>query len=462
MPSARFVPTDRSSNSRVSEGSAPPFLEFDDAGDSPPEPEGTDGWLGTPAIETRAIHGGEEVDPVTGAIIAPLVQATTYVRKEIGGVGACGTSARYSYSRADNPTVAALERALGALEDAPPAVCCSSGLSALTTLLLGTLKAGDEVIHSEVIYGGSFRLLHQILNDFGITARSVDTSNAPSIAAAVNEKTRLILLESPGNPTLKLADIAGAAACAREAGAILAVDNTFLTGVVQRPLDLGADVVIYSTTKHIEGHNAAVGGAIVARDGRLLERLRFVRKTLGTIQSPFAAWLTLRGVKTLPVRIREHSRNAAEVAQWLEGHEAVQVVHYPGLRSFPQWALAQRQHGDGGNGTALHGGVLAFEVRGSTEDSVRVMNALRRCRLAESLCAVETLVTHPVTMTHGDVPREQRERIGISDGLIRLSVGLENPRDVIADLAQALSAISAERKDPAGREDGLVTAGGAQ
>lgn len=383
-------------------------------------------------LETRAVHGGREVDPATGAIVAALVCATTYVQEGLGG------SKGHTYSRASNPTVSALERALGAVENAPAAAAFSSGMAAITTLLLATLKAGDEVLVSEVVYGGTVRLLEQVLSEFGITARYLDTSEGKTLAAAVSPATRLILLETPANPTLRLADIAGAAAVAKRAGAILAVDNTFLTGVLQRPLDLGADVVIYSTTKHIEGHNAAVGGALLSRDEQLLDRLRFVRKTLGTIQSPFAAWLTLRGVKTLPVRIREHSRNAQRVATWLEEHPRVKRVHYPGLASFAQAALAKKQHRDAGSGESLHGGVLSFEVEGRREDAVRVMNRLSQCRLAESLGAVETLVTHPATMTHGDVPKEQRARTGIADGLIRVSVGLEDPEDIIADLERAL------------------------
>ena len=241
------------------------------------------------------------------------------------------------------------------------------------------------------------------------------------------------MIETPGNPTLKLTDIQAAAEIAHAAGALLAVDNTFLTAALQRPLDLGADIALYSTTKYIEGHNATVGGALLTRDAALLERIRFVRNAIGFAQSPFEAWLTLRGVKTLPLRLAQHSANALRVAHFLERHPQVSRVAYPGLSSFPQHALARRQQAD-------FGGIIAFEVAGGTAAGIRLLDSVRLCSLAENLGAVETLITHPASMTHADVPREDRERVGISDGLVRLSVGLEDPAQVIADLTQALEA----------------------
>ncbi len=241
----------------------------------------------------------------------------------------------------------------------------------------------------------------------------------------------MVLIETPANPTLKLADIEEIARVTREADVYLAVDNTFLTPVLQQPLELGADISIYSTTKFIEGHNSTVGGAIITRDEKLLERLRFVGKTIGLPQSPFEAWLTLRGVKTLPIRIRQHSEHALLVAQWLEEDQRVRQVHYPGLASFPQYELGRRQQRSGG-------GVLAFDLQGGAEAGVLLMNNVELISLAENLGAVESLVTHPVSMTHGDVPRAQREAAGITEGLVRLSVGLEHPDDIIADLDQAL------------------------
>ncbi len=254
------------------------------------------------------------------------------------------------------------------------------------------------------------------------------------MAEAIQPNTRLVFIETPANPTLKLTDIAAIAKVAHAAGVKLAVDNTFLTPVLQRPLDLGADISLLSTTKYIEGHNSTVGGSIATRDEALIERLRIVRKTLGCIQSPQESWLTLRGLKTLPLRLQQHSINAQKVAEWLEQHPKVARVHFPGLASFPQFALAEKQQ-------ALPGGMLSFELKGGADAGIQLMNTVRLCLLAENLGAVETLITHPVSMTHADVPRDIRERTGITDGLVRLSVGLENPADIIADLENALAAI---------------------
>jgi cystathionine beta-lyase/cystathionine gamma-synthase len=379
---------------------------------------------------TVAVHAGQHPDPSTGAIVTPLFQSTTYVQQAVG------VHRGHTYSRASNPTVSVLEACLGELEDAPPSVCFSTGLAAETALFLALLRSGDHVVVSEVCYGGTVRLLREILAGFGVSACFVDTTQAAAVAAATTPRTRLIFVETPANPTLALTDIPAVAAVARTAGIPLAVDNTFLTPVLQRPLDLGADISVYSTTKHIEGHNTTVGGALTARDEALLERLRFIRKSVGSIQSPFESWLTLRGIKTLPLRLRQHGAHAQAVAEWLESHPRVTRVLYPGLPSFPQHELAVRQERG-------HGGVLAFEIEGGLSAGVALMNAVRLCALAESLGAVETLITHPASMTHADVPRDQRERAGVTDGLVRLSVGLEDPEDVIADLEQAIAAAAA-------------------
>jgi cystathionine beta-lyase/cystathionine gamma-synthase len=386
-----------------------------------------------PALATLAIRAGREPDPTTGAILTPICQSTTYVQQAVG------QHKGHTYSRASNPTVSVLEAALGALEGAPPSVCFSTGLSAITALFLSIARSGDEIIVSDVVYGGTVRLFAQILEPLGVTARYVDTSNPENVRSAINARTKLVFLETPANPTLKMCDLRAIAHVAREAGLPVAVDNTFLTPVLQRPLDLGCDISLYSTTKHIEGHNSTVGGAITTRDQALLDRLRLFRKTLGSIQAPFDAWLTLRGLKTLPLRIREHSRAALRVARWLEQLPKIARVHYPGLESHPQHALAKRQHlARDASGADAHGGVIAFELTGGTDAGVTLLNSVRLCSLAENLGAVETLITHPVTMTHGDVPRETRLRTGITDGLVRLSVGLEETDDIIADLAQAL------------------------
>jgi len=378
---------------------------------------------------TTAVRGGLAPDPATGAVLTPIYQSTTYHQEAVG------VHKGFTYSRAANPTVSALEAALGALEDTPPAACFATGMAAISTLFLAILKSGDHVVVSDVVYGGTVRLFQQVLANFGVEASFVDTSDPVAVAQAIQGNTKLVFIETPANPTLKLTDIAAVAKIAHAAGIKHAVDNTFLTPVLQRPLELGADITLLSTTKYIEGHNSTVGGSIATHDQALLERLRIVRKTLGCIQSPQEAWLTLRGLKTLPLRLQQHCANAQKVAEWLEQHPKVARVHYPGLASFPQIALAEKQQ-------SLPGGMLAFELKGGADAGIQLMNTVRLCLLAENLGAVETLITHPVSMTHGDVPREIRERTGISDGLVRLSVGLENPADIIADLESALAGIA--------------------
>lgn len=379
-------------------------------------------------FSTTAVRGGLEPDPATGAVLTPIYQSTTYHQQAVG------VHKGFTYSRAANPTVSALEAALGALEDTPPAVCFCTGMAAISALFLAILKSSDHIVVSDVVYGGTVRLLQQILVSFGVEASFVDTSDPNAVAEVIRPNTKLVFIETPANPTLKLTDIAAVAKVAHAAGIKLAVDNTFLTPVLQRPLDLGADITLLSTTKYIEGHNSTVGGSIATRDEALLERLRLVRKTLGCIQSPQESWLTLRGLKTLPLRLQQHSTNAQKVAEWLEQHPKLAHVHYPGLSGFPQFDLAQTQQ-------SLPGGMLAFELKGGADAGVQLMNTVKLCLLAENLGAVETLITHPVSMTHGDVPRDIRERTGITDGLVRLSVGLENPDDIIADLDAALAAI---------------------
>ena len=390
-------------------------------------------------FSTSVIHAGLSADPATGALLTPIYQSTTYLQEAVG------VHKGFTYSRADNPTVAALERALGALEGTPPAVCFATGMAAISALFLSILKSGDHAVISDVVYGGTVRLFQQILNGVGITASFVDTSRPEEVERAITPHTRIVFIETPANPTLKLTDIAAVARVTKRAGILLAVDNTFLTPVLQRPLELGADISVLSTTKYIEGHNATVGGSVATKDQALIDRLRLVRKTLGCIQSPLESWITLRGLKTLPVRMQRHSENALAVARWLEQHPSVERVYYPGLDSFPQKELADRQQ-------ALPGGMLSFEVRGGTEAGIAVMNSVKLCSLAENLGAVETLITHPASMTHADVPPETRAAIGISDGLVRLSVGLESPRDLIADLEQAFRAAASRSK--AGQQTG--------
>jgi len=378
-------------------------------------------------FDTRALHAGAQADPATGAMLTPIYQTTTY-RQE-----AVGKDKGFTYSRSGNPTVSALERRLAALEGVEYCTCYATGLAATTALCLALLRSGDRVVCSQAVYGGTVRLFQQVLAPFGVSADFVDTSDESALRKAINARpTRFVFVETPANPTLKLTDIRLTAQLAHEAGALLVVDNTLLTPALQRPFELNADVVLHSTTKFIEGHNATVGGALITADATLHERFAFTRNAIGAIQSPFPAWLTLQGVKTLGLRMTQHSENALRIARFLEDHPKVTRLLYPGLESFPQFELAQRQQTTGG-------ALIAFEVEGGVKAGISLMNSVRLCALAENLGAAETLITHPASMTHADVPADQRQVAGITDGLVRLSVGLEDPLDLIRDLEQALS-----------------------
>ena len=379
-------------------------------------------------VSTLAIHGGRVPDAQAAAVVYPIFESATFEQQETG------VTKGHSYSRVSNPTVDALEQAIGALEGTPQAVCFRTGMAAITTLFLSTVKSGDHVVLTDVVYGGTMRLFREVLNGVGIANTSVDTSDLEAVERAITPETKVILIETPGNPTMKLADIRGIAAIARKHRLLLAVDNTFLTPVLQRPFELGADISVLSTTKYIEGHHATVGGSLASNDDKLVERFRLIRKTIGAIQAPLDAWLTLRGLKTLPIRMKAHSETAATIAEWLEAQPAVARVYYPGLDSFPQKALAERQQ-------TTYGGMLSFELKAGPTGAIAVMNAQKLCIRAESMGGVESLVTHPATATHADVPVETRRKLGISDGLIRLSVGLEAAQDLIADLRQALDSV---------------------
>jgi cystathionine beta-lyase/cystathionine gamma-synthase len=404
------------------------------SGSSPPSQVGSGkSEVGTGSAATTCLHGRRR-DKRTdrGPLVGALVQSTTFVQRHVGDDNGP------SYSRVSNPTVDEVEETLGALEGAPPSVCFGTGLAAETALFLALLRAGDHAVVGDAIYGGTVRLFRQVLSELGITATFVDTSDPAAVSRAITSRTKLVFIETPANPTLKLTDIAAIAQVCKRSGVPLAVDNTFLTPVLQRPLDLGADISVYSTTKHIEGHSAALGGAITSRDEKLLERVRWIRKCTGGIIAPFNAWLTLRGIKTLPLRLREQSRNAQRVAEWLAANPAVERVHYPGLADFPQATLAATQHASF-NGETFHGGVISFELKGGTQAGINLLNNVKLCSLVEHVGSVETLITHPASMTHADVPPEHRRAVGIADGLVRLSVGLEDPTEVIADLEQAIS-----------------------
>jgi cystathionine beta-lyase/cystathionine gamma-synthase len=381
-------------------------------------------------IPTIAIRGGRTLDSHASSILFPLYQTSTFVHDAVG------VDKGFSYSRVANPTVDALEKAIGALEGTPPAVCFRTGMAAVTTLFLSILKSGDHAVVSDVVYGGTMRLFREVLDNLGITVSFVDSSDPNNVEAAITPSTRIIFIETPGNPTLKLTDIEAVSQIAKRHSVLLAVDNTFLTPILQKPFELGADISVLSTTKYIDGHNATVGGSLATHDEQLLERFRLIRKTIGTTQAPFEAWLTLQGMKTLPVRLRIHSESAGIIARWLENHPAVDRVYYPGLDSFPQKALAEKQQ-------AAPGGMLSFELKADPDAAIRMLNHVQLCSRAESLGGLETLITHPSSTTHADVEPDLRRSLGISDGLIRLSVGLEAAEDIIADLEQALAASGA-------------------
>jgi cystathionine beta-lyase/cystathionine gamma-synthase len=310
--------------------------------------------------------------------------------------------------------------------------------------LLALLESGDHVVCGRSVYGGTVRLLNQVLPGLGVRSTFVDTTDPAAVARALRPETRLVFVETPSNPTLEVSDLRSIASLSQDAGALLAVDNTFQTAVLQQPLALGADLSVYSTTKFVEGHSLALGGAVVSRHETVLERLRFLRKCTGAIQSPFNAWVTLNGLKTLPIRLERQSRNAAEIARWLDAHPAVRLVHYPGLATEGVRRLAESQHGHGTDGEApLHGAVLSFELEGGLEAARVVAESLRLAALVEHVGSVNTLVTHPATMTHADVPADHRRACGIADGLLRLSVGIEPAAAIRADLHQALEAVGA-------------------
>jgi cystathionine gamma-lyase len=374
---------------------------------------------------TRAIHVGQAPDPTTGAVIVPIYQTSTYAQTEVG------VHKGFDYSRTANPTRAALEACLASLDSGRHGLAFASGMAAEDTLL-HLLESGDHVVACDDVYGGTFRLFHRVLERAGLSFTFVDATHVENVEAAIGERTKLIWLESPTNPLLKLIDINAVARLAYERGIIVAVDNTFASPYCQRPLELGADVVHYSTTKYLGGHSDVVGGALITSDESLYERLHFLQNAVGGVPGAFDSWLVLRGLKTLAVRMRQHSANAQQIGCFLEQHARVKRVYYPGLESHPQHALARRQMVGG------FGGMLSFEVQGGVDAAREVARCTRLFTLAESLGGVESLIELPALMTHASLPAERRADIGIDDGLIRLSVGIEEADDLIADLDQAL------------------------
>jgi cystathionine beta-lyase/cystathionine gamma-synthase len=380
---------------------------------------------GTPGFATRAIHAGQEPDPATGAVVVPIYQTSTFAQD------ALGKHRGYEYSRTGNPTRAALEQCIAALEGAAHGLAFASGMAAEATVMQ-LLKPGDHTLAVDDLYGGSYRLFRRVLEPMGLTFSFVDGSDLNAVEKAMTNRTRMVWVESPTNPLLKLVDINAVSKLAHARQALLVADNTFMSPYFQRPLSLGADIVVHSATKYLGGHSDVIGGTLVLNRDDLFERLAFLQNAVGGVPGPMDAWLVLRGLKTLAIRMREHDRNARLVAAFLSEHPKVARVFYPGLPKNPQRELAQRQ-------MSGFGGMISFEVKGGLEPARRVVERTQLFTLAESLGGVESLIELPAVMTHASIPAETRRAHGVADGLVRISVGIEDVADLISDLDQALA-----------------------
>ena len=378
------------------------------------------------AFSTDCIHAGQEPEPHTGAVTIPIYQTSTYVQPELG------RHKGYEYARTKNPTRSALEANLAALERGKYGHCFASGMSATDTVFR-MLKVGDHVVAGENMYGGSFRLFSRVLEKYSIEFTYVDTANVDNVRRAMRKNTRIVFLETPTNPMMTVTDLAACAEVAHQGGALVVVDNTFCSPYLQRPIELGADIVVHSTTKFLNGHSDSVGGVVISNSDEIGEQIGFLQNAVGAILSPFDSWLVLRGVKTLAVRMKRHEENGMAMATYLANHAKVKKIYYPGLPDHPQHELARRQM----NG---FGSMISFDL-GSKENAKKFLDRVRLCSLAESLGGVETLISHPETMTHASVPLETRTRLGITPGLVRISVGIEDIEDLIADLENAFEGI---------------------
>ena len=376
-------------------------------------------------FDTRCVRAGNQPDPTTGAIVPPIYQTATYTLPEVG------TNKGFDYTRSSNPTRAMLEENLAALEGGRHAVCFASGMSAVDSVLR-KFNPGDHIVSSDDVYGGVSRLFNRILSRYGLEFTYVDSSDPEKVRAAVKGNTKLIWAETPTNPLLKVTDLAAISTIAKEKDVLFGVDSTFATPALLRPFEWGADIVMHSTTKYLSGHNQIIGGAVIVNTDELRDHLRFIQKSVGAVPSPFDCWLTLLGIKTLPIRMERHGENALKVARFLEEHDKVAWVRYPGLASHPQHAVAARQ-------MSGYSGMITFELKGGIPAGKTLLNSCRMIALAESLGAVETMITHPATMTHAEVPVAERHARGLTDGLVRLSVGIEDVADILADLEQALA-----------------------
>ena len=376
-------------------------------------------------LATKFIHAGAEPDPGTGAIMTPIYQTSTYVQE------APGKNKGYEYARSQNPTRKALEDALAIIENGKYGLAFGSGVAA-TDSVIKLLNPGDEVIAANDMYGGSYRLFTKVWERFGIKFIYVDTSDAGNVKAAVTANTRLIWVETPTNPLMNITDIAGMAAIAKPANALLCVDNTFASPYLQNPLNLGADIVMHSSTKYLGGHSDVIQGALIMNDSALREKLYFIQKSCGAVPGPMDCFLILRGIKTLHVRMKQHCENGEKIAHWLRGHPKVARVFWPGFENSPGYAVAKKQ-------MRGFGGMISFELKDESENEVRrVLSSTLLFSLAESLGGVESLINHPASMTHASIPKEERIKNGLGEGLIRLSVGIEDADDLIEDLGQAI------------------------
>jgi cystathionine beta-lyase/cystathionine gamma-synthase len=394
-------------------------------------------------FSTKAIHAGQPSEPETGAIVAPIFQTSTYEQDEPGH------DKGFSYSRTNNPTRQRLETVLAALENVEYAAAFSSGLAAENAVLQAYLHSGDEIILPTDVYGGTYRILNKVYQPYGIVNRQIDTSDLSAVKAAINSKTKLVWLESPTNPRLFISDIAAISKLGHAAGALVVVDNTFATPVFQQPFDLGADVVVHSVTKYIAGHSDTVQGVALAKDAAVFEPIKFLQNATGAVPSPFDCWLTMRGVKTLELRMQRHAENAAAIANALFGHPAVRQVYFPGLPSHPGHDVARKQ-------MSGFGGMVSLELEGTMEDVVSFVSNRKYFVLGESLGGVKALICHPATMTHASIPAEARAQLGLSDTLIRLSPGCENASDLVEDLQEGLGDI--ERAQASRRPVGASSA----
>jgi len=378
-------------------------------------------------FDTKVVRAGIFPDPSTGAIVPPIYQSATYVLEEVG------KDKGYDYTRASNPTREVLENNLAALDGGKYGICFSSGMAAVDSVMK-LFKSGDHIICSDDVYGGVSRLYNNLLVNYNLIFTYVNSSNPQEVEDAIQKNTKLIWIETPTNPLLKVTDLDAVGKIAKKHGILYGVDSTFSTPALLRPLEFGADITMHSTTKYLSGHNLIIGGVLITNNSDLSEKFKFIQKTAGAVPSPFDCWLTLSGIKTLSLRMKRHCENAQVIAEYLEAHSNVERVTYPGLPSHPHYDIAKDQM-DG------FSGMISMELKGGIPSGIALMNGLELCSLAESLGAVETMITHPATMTHADVPKDERLARGLTDGLVRLSVGIEDKDDIIADLNQALDKI---------------------